>query len=101
MTASVVGDAPVSMGSQKDHLVIPCVGAEAPPVAEDHGLSLAPVFIVELGAVFGGDCFHTTVRFGLGVQSCAMPPSRTSSCPVMKEASMEARNATALPISSA
>src|SRR5262249_16375887 len=47
VTAAVVGDAAVAAFGQEEHLVFPCVGAQRPSVAEDHGLSLAPVFVID------------------------------------------------------
>src|SRR5450830_1175032 len=58
MAAAVMGDAAVSAGAQKHHLVFPGVRAQRPPVTEDHGLSRAPVLVVDLRAVFGSDRGH-------------------------------------------
>src|ERR1035437_4687288 len=55
MTAAVVGDRAVSVGGQKYHLVVPCVGCQRPAMAEDNRLSLAPILVVDLGAVFSRD----------------------------------------------
>ena len=48
MAAAVMGDAAVSAGGQKEHLVFQGVRAQRPAMAEDHGLSAAPVLVVEL-----------------------------------------------------
>ena len=48
MAAAVMGDAAVAAGGQKHHLVFPGVRAQRPAVAEDDGLSAAPVLVVEL-----------------------------------------------------
>jgi len=55
MAAAVMRDTAVSMGGQKHHLVFPGVRAQGPAMAEDDGLSLAPVFVVHLRAVLGRD----------------------------------------------
>src|SRR5262249_2491393 len=55
MAAAVMGDAPVAMRDQKKHLVFKGVRAQRPTMAEDDGLPRAPVFVVNLGAVLGGD----------------------------------------------
>jgi hypothetical protein len=48
MAATVVGDATIAPGCQKEHLVVPCVCAQRPTVAEDHRLAAAPVFIIKI-----------------------------------------------------
>ena len=48
MAAAVMGDAAVSVGAQKQHLVFPGVRAQRPAMAEDHGLSAAPVLVIEI-----------------------------------------------------
>ena len=58
VAAPVVRDAAVAAGGQKEHLVLEGVGAQRPAVAEDNGLSAAPVFVVNLdvGGIFLTDC---------------------------------------------
>src|SRR2546422_11474492 len=58
MAAAVMGDAAISTRGQKQHLVFPCVRAERPAMAEDYGLSRAPVLVVDLRAIFCRDCRH-------------------------------------------
>ena len=58
MAAAVMRDAAVSAMRQKHHLVFPCIGAERPAVAEDHGLPVAPVLVINLRAVFRRDGGH-------------------------------------------
>ena len=48
VAAAVMGDAAVAAGGQEEHLVLQGVRAERPAVAEDDGLSAAPVLVVEL-----------------------------------------------------
>src|SRR5262249_30967616 len=55
VAATVMGDAAIAAGSQKQHLVFPRVRAEWPAVAEDDGLSCAPVLVVDPCAVLGND----------------------------------------------
>src|SRR4030095_7305629 len=43
---------------QEVHLVFPRIRAERPSVAENNRLTFAPIFEVDLRAVFGGDCVH-------------------------------------------
>src|SRR6266849_3068047 len=67
MAAAVMGDAAVTARSQKKHLVFPCVRTKRPAMAEDHGLSRAPVFVVDSRAVFSRNRAHKifSLRFGL------------------------------------
>src|SRR5882672_2143998 len=63
MTAAVMRDATVAARGQKKHLVFKSVRAEGPAMAEDDGLSRAPVFEVDLRSVFGGDRVHVVFSF--------------------------------------
>ena len=47
-----MGDAAVAASGQKEHLVFEGVRAERPAMAEDDGLSGAPVLVIDLRAVF-------------------------------------------------
>lgn len=58
MTAPVVGDDPIAVLPQEQHLAIPGVGAEWPAVAEDNRLTCAPVPVIDLRSVFGSDLAH-------------------------------------------
>src|SRR5258706_12832979 len=58
VAAAVMGNAAKTAGSQKEHLVFEGVRRERPAVTEDHGLSAAPVLVVDLRAVLGRDCTH-------------------------------------------
>jgi hypothetical protein len=55
MAAAVVGYAAVAAGGQIKHLVFKGIRAQWPAVAENYGLSAAPVFIIDLGTVFRYD----------------------------------------------
>src|SRR5437899_2704994 len=55
VAAPIVCDASVAARREKDHLVFPGVSAERPPMAEDDGLSAAPVLVIDLRAVACGD----------------------------------------------
>ena len=51
VAAAIVGNAAESIVGKELHLVVPGVGGEGPAVAEDDGLTGAPVFVVKAGAV--------------------------------------------------
>ncbi len=51
MTSAVVGDATVAIRGQEEHLVLKGVCRQQPAMAEDYGLSRAPVLVVDLCAV--------------------------------------------------
>src|SRR5207253_101720 len=65
MAAAVMGDTAVAAGGQKEHLVLKGVCAQWPAVAEDDGLSTAPVLVVDLRAVLGSDRGHGMVSLTL------------------------------------
>ncbi|MNW70606.1 hypothetical protein D3C74_499880 [compost metagenome] len=58
MTATVVGDDPVAVGGQENHLRFPTVGVQRPAVTEDNRLTGAPVLVVNLDAVAGSESAH-------------------------------------------
>src|SRR5262249_18413186 len=58
VTAAIVSDTAVSARGQKNHLVFPCVRAQRPAVAENHGLSLSPVLLINVRSVFRRDHAH-------------------------------------------
>src|SRR5713226_1635911 len=63
MAAAVMRDAAISAVGQKQHLVFPGVRAQGPAMAENYRLSLAPVLIVDLRAVFRPDRRHGVFSF--------------------------------------
>ncbi len=54
----VMGNDPVALAEKEHHLRIPVVRGERPAMAEDDGLSLAPVLVEDLDPVLGGDRGH-------------------------------------------
>ena len=63
MTAAIVGDHPISVLAQEEHLVFPGVRAQRPAMTEDDGLPRAPVLEVDLRAVLGHDRGHVVGAF--------------------------------------
>src|SRR5260370_40735869 len=63
MTSAVVGDATVAVLRQKEHLVLKGVGRKWPTMAENYGLSLAPILIINLRSIFCGNCVHVSFFF--------------------------------------
>lgn len=63
MPAPVVRDDSIALLTEEQHLRVPVERAERPAVTEYNGLSLAPVFVIDLCAVFGGDCRHSGLSF--------------------------------------
>src|SRR5712691_1563972 len=74
MTAAIMCDTAVAVGAQKHHLVLPGVRAQRPSMAEDGGLSLGPVLVIDLRAVLGCDSrrgmFSLWLRHGLTPLCC-------------------------------
>jgi hypothetical protein len=58
-----MGDAAIAARGQEEHLVLERVGAERPAMAENNGLTLAPIIVVDLRAVLGGDRGHRVRPF--------------------------------------
>jgi hypothetical protein len=60
VAAAVGGDDAVALVEEVEQLRVPVVGREGPAVVEDDGLGVgaAPVLVVDLRAVFGGDVGH-------------------------------------------
>jgi hypothetical protein len=60
MATTIVRDHSKPILSEEKHLTIPGVGAQRPTVRERYDRAFAPVLVVDLGAVLGGDraCTH-------------------------------------------
>src|ERR1700752_68677 len=58
MSTSIVSDAAVASGGQKEHLIFEPVGGQRPAVTEDDRLSAAPILEENLCPVFGGNGAH-------------------------------------------
>jgi hypothetical protein len=58
MSAPVVGDGAIPIGSEEVQLFVPRVGVERPPVAEDDGLTRSPILVKNCRAVFRVDRAH-------------------------------------------
>jgi hypothetical protein len=58
MPAAIMRDAAVALARKEEHLVFEGVRAERPAVAEDDGLTFAPVVVIDRRAVLGRDRAH-------------------------------------------
>jgi hypothetical protein len=58
---AIVGDNPIAMMQEEQHLVIPVVRAERPTMAENYRLAFTPVLVVNLYTVFGRDSGHESL----------------------------------------
>src|SRR5436305_4810972 len=58
MSAPIRGNDAETFADEKKHLRVPVIGRQRPTVAEDDGLSFAPVFIidVDVSSVFFSNC---------------------------------------------
>src|ERR1700726_672089 len=63
VAASVMGDDPIAVTEEKQHLRVPVIGRQRPAMREHHRLSTAPILVVNLGAVFGLDGWHGRTPF--------------------------------------
>src|SRR5215472_6134808 len=68
MTAPVMRDRAEAVLRQEQHLAVPCVRAQRPAVRECDDRALAPVLVVDLRAVFGGDRAHVCTPFAVSAQ---------------------------------
>jgi hypothetical protein len=59
MAAPVVGNHSEALVEEEQQLRIPIIGRQRPAVAKHYGLTFAPVFIVNLRAVFGRNRAHS------------------------------------------
>jgi hypothetical protein len=78
MTAAVVSNAAITFRGEEEHLVLEGIGAERPPVTEDHGLPSTPILVIDLGAVLGGDGCHFDSPF-IAAERQALTPLPTTS----------------------
>jgi hypothetical protein len=53
-----VGDDAVALPQEKQHLIVPIVGAQRPSVMEHDGLTSAPILVEDFGAVLRRDHAH-------------------------------------------
>ena len=58
MATTIVGDHAKAVLREKKHLAIPSVGVKRPAVRERYDRAFAPILIVDLAAILGGDCVH-------------------------------------------
>src|SRR5262249_7197961 len=58
VTAPIMRDTAITALGEEEHLVFERIGAQRPAMAEDDGLTRAPILVVDLGAVFGSDRAH-------------------------------------------
>jgi hypothetical protein len=65
MAASIMGDDAVSLVEEIEHLRVPIVRAQRPPMVEDDRLSIlgAPVLVIDFRAVIAGDHAHCRSSF--------------------------------------
>jgi hypothetical protein len=63
VASSVMGDHAVAVTEEKQHLRVPVIGRQRPTMAEDDGLSLAPILVVNLRSVFGCNRVHVPFFF--------------------------------------
>src|SRR6266404_1989191 len=60
VAAAVMGYDAISMTQEEQHLRVPVICRQRPPMTEHDGLTLSPVLVEDLDAVFGRDGRHST-----------------------------------------
>jgi len=63
MSPPIMRDAAISARCEIEHLIFESIRGERPTMAENHGLSAAPVLEIDLRAVFGRDRVHSLFSF--------------------------------------
>jgi len=58
VASPVMRDDSIATRAEERHLCVPVVGSQGPTVAEHDWLSLSPVLVEKLRAVFGADRWH-------------------------------------------
>ena len=58
MAAAVMGDDAIAVIEEEQHLRVPVIGRQRPAMAEDDRLTVAPILVIDLGAVLGRDRGH-------------------------------------------
>ena len=71
VAAPVMGDDAIAVFKEEQHLRVPIIGRQRPTMAEDYGLTFAPVFVidVDVSSVFFSDSYvwHDVSSFLLGL----------------------------------
>jgi hypothetical protein len=64
-TTPIMSNNPASMVGQEKQLILPVVRVQRPSMREDNDWArlVAPVFVVDLGSIFGGDKRHDVKAF--------------------------------------
>src|ERR1700688_510127 len=61
----VMRDDSVALLAEEQHLSVPSICVERPPVTEHYGLALSPVLVINLCAIFSVDSRHGFLSFSL------------------------------------
>ena len=72
-----MGDTAIAARSETEHLVFERVRGKGPAMAEDNGLSGAPILVIDLSAIFGGDRAQISLMTFFR-SSCWMSSARSS-----------------------
>src|SRR5258708_1507782 len=74
VASSVMSDDAIPVFEEEQHLCVPIISRQRPTMAENNGLSFAPIFIidVDVSSVFLSDSYmwHYNFSFLLGVYYC-------------------------------
>src|SRR5437588_4846901 len=79
MATPVVGYDAIAAVEEEQHLCVPIIGRQRPAVAENNGLTFAPVFVIDLRSVFSRDRVHIFFLFLalIGLVSSPIPVVNT------------------------
>ena|SRR5580700_8291271 len=79
MPAAVVRYHAIATLAEEQHLPVPVVSSQGPAVAENYGLSLSPILVLNLRSVFCRDCRHGMLSL---ILVCSMCPASFQEFPV-------------------
>src|SRR3954469_19086103 len=74
--ATVVRDHAKSLAEKEQHLGVPVVRRQRPPMTEDDGLPLAPILVEDVDSVLRGDAWHAALLSPPTMDTVATPTSK-------------------------
>jgi hypothetical protein len=65
VAAAVMGDDAIAVIEEEQHLRVPVIGRQRPPMAEHDGLTFAPILVKDIDTVLGRDRAHLMSSFAV------------------------------------
>jgi hypothetical protein len=79
MAAPIMGDHPIALVHEVEHLRVPVIGTQRPTMMEDESLGVlgTPIFVEDLNAILGGNIAHGFDPFGWQIAAPGRVPMLT------------------------